>query len=203
MTTTSAHYRRRPSPRTLATTLAVLVASSAAMLPQSSSAQPTGAAPADVESIDAIITAVYDVISGDAGIARDWGRFLALFAPGATLSPVGRAESESTYRRRVITPDEYADDVGDLLEANGFHEVEIHRVTEVYGRIAHAFSTYESRRLASDPEPFARGINSIQLMHDGSRWWVVSIFWLGEEPEHPIPEKYLPGGGELRTPTGC
>ena len=146
--------------------------------------------------IDAIITALYEIISGDAGVARDRDRFLSLFAPGASLRPVGRSEGKSRYRRKVITPDEYAADVGDLLEANGFHEVEIHRVTEEYGRIAHVFSTYESRRLASDPEPFTRGINSIQLMNDGSRWWIVSVFWLGEAPGHPVPAKYLPDGGE-------
>ena len=185
-----------PSSRcAVAATLALLAAAAAVTLPSPSSAQQHAppASPADVESIDAIITALYDVISGDAGVARDWDRFLSLFAPGGTLSPVGRPRGESTYQRRVITPDEYAGGIGESLEANGFHEVEIHRVTEEYGQIAHAFSTYESRRLASDPEPFARGINSIQLMNDGSRWWVVSIFWLGEGPAHPIPARYLPG----------
>ena len=150
--------------------------------------------PADVESIDAIMEAVYDVISGDAGVARDWDRFRSLFAPGATLSPVGRSPA-GAYGRRVMTPEEYAENSGAWLEQNGFHEVEINRVTEQYGVIAHAFSTYESRRLATDPEPFARGINSFQLLNDGTRWWVVSIYWLGESPDHPIPAKYLPGGG--------
>lgn len=197
-TTTSTHHRTRPFLRAAAMTFAVMTATAAATLPTPSSAQQDAAPPAnpaDVESIDAVITALYDVISGDAGVARDWDRFLSLFVPGAQMSPVGRPQGESTYRRRVITPDEYAGGIGGSLEANGFHEVEIHRVTEEYGRIAHAFSTYESRRLASDPEPFARGINSIQLLNDGSRWWVVSIFWLGEGPAHPIPAKYLPGGG--------
>ena len=152
--------------------------------------------PADVESIGAIMTAVYDVISGDAGEARDWDRFRSLFVTGATLSPVGRPQGSSTYMRRVMTTDQYVEGAGQSLEANGFHEVEIHRVVEQYGVIAHVFSTYESRRLASDPEPFARGINSFQLMNDGSRWWVVSIFWLGEGPDHPIPAEYLPGGGD-------
>ena len=195
---TSPHHPTRPSLLALATTVTLLVAAAAATQPSSSSAQQTAAPaanPADVESIDAIVTALYDVISGDAGVARDWDRFLSLFVPGATLSPVGRPQGESEYRRRVITPDEYAGGIGESLEANGFHEVEIHQVTEQYGMIAHAFSTYESRQQASDPEPFARGINSIQLMNDGSRWWVVSIFWLGEGPGHPIPAKYLPGGG--------
>jgi len=196
--TTAPSPSARTSFRTVAIAGALLVATAAAMPPSPSSAQQNSvppANPADVESIDAIITALYDVISGDAGVARDWDRFLSLFAPGGTLSPVGRPPGESTYQRRVITPGEYAEGVGEMLEANGFHEVEIHRVTEEYGRIAHAFSTYESRRLASDAEPFARGINSIQLMNDGSRWWVVSIFWLGEGPDHPIPARYLPGGG--------
>jgi hypothetical protein len=66
-------------------------------------------------------------------------------------------------------------------------------VTEEYGLIAQAFSTYESRRSAGDPEPFARGINSFQLMNDGERWWVVSVFWQGEGPDFPIPEKYIGG----------
>ena len=116
--------------------------------------QPHPADPADVESIDAILTAVYEVISGDAGVKRDWDRFRSLFAPGATLSPTVRTP-EGAYGRQIITPDEYAGNVGSWLEENGFHEVEINRVTERYGVIAHAFSTYESRRLASDPEPFA------------------------------------------------
>lgn len=154
---------------------------------------PIPADPADVESIDAIMKAVYDVISGDAGVARDWRRFRSLFAPGATLSPVGRSP-DGTYGRRIMTPDEYAENSGAWLEQNGFHEVEINRVTEQYGVIAHAFSTYESRRLQTDPEPFARGINSFQLLNDGTRWWVVSIYWLGESPDHPIPAQYLPGG---------
>ena len=198
ISTTTPHHPTRPSLRAAAITLALLATTAVATPPTPSSAQQNvapAANAADVESIDAIITALYDVISGDAGVARDWDRFLSLFVPGATLSPVGRPQGESTYRRRVITPDEYAGGIGESLEASGFHEVEIHRVTEEYGRIAHAFSTYESRRTASDPEPFARGINSIQLMNDGSRWWVVSIFWLGEGPDHPIPAKYLPGGG--------
>ena len=184
-------HRLPASALPLLTTLALLAAPVSAQ-----DATPPPADPADVESIGAIMTAVYDVISGDAGEARDWDRFRSLFVPGATLSPVGRPQGSSTYMRRVMTTDQYVEGAGQSLEANGFHEVEINRVVEQYGVIAHVFSTYESRRLASDPEPFARGINSFQLMNDGSRWWVVSIFWLGEGPDHPIPAKYLPGGGD-------
>ena len=73
-----------------------------------------------------------------------------------------------------------------------FFEKEIARTTERFGNVVHAFSTYESRRAASDPTPFMRGINSIQLFTDGKRWYVVTIFWESESPANPIPAKYLP-----------
>jgi hypothetical protein len=76
-------------------------------------------------------------------------------------------------------------------EKDGFFEKEIARRTEQFGHIAHLWSTYESRHAAEDPEPFMRGINSIQLFYDGSRWWIVTIYWQHESTEHPIPEKYF------------
>ena len=157
-------------------------------LPVSAVAQE--ADPADVESIDAIMAAVYEVISGDAGEARDWDRWHTLFAEEATLSAVVRG-SDGAVRRATMTPDSYVERNGAALERNGFFETEIGRVTEQFGLIAHAFSAYESKRSASDTEPFARGINSFQLMNDGSRWWVVSIFWQSEGPDNPIPAKYI------------
>jgi hypothetical protein len=150
------------------------------------------AAPADVESVDAILAAVYDAISGPAGEPRDWDRFRSLFTPGARLIPTFGPSAEG-YGRGVWSPDEYIERAGTSLERNGFFEQEIHRVEERYGPVVHAFSTYESRRTAADPVPFQRGVNSFQLFWDGSRWWVASIFWYGETETHPIPERYLPG----------
>ncbi len=145
----------------------------------------------DVSSIDSLILAVYDVISGDAGQARDWQRWHYLFAPGATLSAVV-SNDDGGFNRLQMTPASYAADSGPVLERNGFYETEIYRVTEQFGEIAHAFSTYESRRQADDSEPFARGINSFQLQYDGERWWVVSIYWQAESAQNPIPARYLP-----------
>jgi hypothetical protein len=154
---------------------------------------PPAANPADVASIDAIMAAVYDVISGPAGEKRDWDRFRSLFQQGARLIPSGPRQ-QGGFGLRVMTPDEYATNAAPGLEQNGFFEVEIARTVEEYGQIAHVFSTYESRRNASDETPFARGINSFQLFNDGSRWWVVTIYWQQESPASPIPAKYLPRG---------
>lgn len=146
--------------------------------------------PADVASVDAIITAVYEVISGGAGEQRNWARFLSLFAPDARLVPSGSSGGFNNYN--VWTPREYMQQVGPQLTQGGFFEREIHRVTEQFGHVVHLFSTYESRRNADDPEPFTRGINSFQLLHDGNRWWVLSIYWTSERSDLPIPAKYLP-----------
>lgn len=177
---------RRP-----ATRLASAVLLSALVLSgRPASAQESPAARAqDVESIDAIIAALYDVISGPAGQARDWQRFHSLFVPSARLIPTGVRENE--VRHRVMTPAEYVAGSGPILEERGFFEREIGRTTERFGNIAHVFSAYDSKNTLDDPEPFARGINSIQLLHDGTRWWVVTIFWEPERAGNPIPPTYL------------
>jgi hypothetical protein len=146
--------------------------------------------PADVASIDSIIAAVYDVISGPAGKKRDWDRMRSLFIPGARLIPTG-PRKEGGYGSRVLTVDEYIGRASGFFEKEGFFEREAARVTEQFGQIAHVFSTYESRHSADDAKPFQRGINSMQLMNDGKRWWVVTIFWQAEDEKTPLPEKYL------------
>lgn len=150
--------------------------------------------PADVESIDAIITAVYAAISGDAGEERDWDRFRSLFLPQARLMPVSSQHGENGRTSSVAsgTPDEFAANASGAFTEQGFYEIEIGGVTEQYGDIAHRFSSYASFR-TDDPEeePFNRGINSFQLLYDGERWWVLSIFWQHEPDAGPIPAEYL------------
>lgn len=144
----------------------------------------------DVASIDAIMTALYDVISGPAGQARDWDRFRGLFAPGARLIPTGRRAGGERVMR-AMTPEEYVTTIGPQLEQAGFFEREIGRRTDTFGNVTHVFSAYDSKRTLADRVPFSRGINSIQLFHDGMRYWVVTIFWDSERPDNPIPERYL------------
>ena len=153
------------------------------------------ARPEDVESIGAILNAVYDVISGPAGEARDWDRMRSLFLPEARLIPSGTAPDGST-RYLVWSLEEYISGAGGQLEANGFFEREAFRVEERFGIIAHVFSTYESFRTVEEMEAgaaFVRGINSFQLLFDGTRWWVVQVYWQGETPDQPIPDRYLAG----------
>lgn len=145
----------------------------------------------DVESVDAILAALYDVISGPAGEKRDWERMKSLFIPEGRLMPSGKNAQTGNVGYRIWTVQEYIDQAGASLERDGFFEVEVARKVEEYGTIAHVFSTYESRRKADDEKPFARGINSIQLLKGQDRWFIVSVFWMGENAEFPLPERYL------------
>lgn len=145
--------------------------------------------PADVATMDAIIASLYDVISGPAG-KRNWDRFRSLFAPGARLVANGIRPTGEVVSR-VMTVEDYAQRNGPFFEKNGFFEREAARHTDPFGNIAQVFSTYESRHANDDAKPFQRGINSIQLMNDGKRWWIVTIFWQAEDEKNPIPAKYL------------
>jgi hypothetical protein len=162
-----------------------------ALWPVAAAGQATPPArPEDVKSMDAIMAAVYNVISGPAGQARDWDRMRSLFVPGARLIPT-IYRPDSTPTALTWTVDQYIAAAGPRLEQNGFFEHEVARTTERYGGIVQAFSTYESRHAASDPRPFQRGINSFQLFYDGARWWIVTIYWEGERAGNPIPQRYL------------
>ena len=148
------------------------------------------AASPDVQSADNIIIALYGVISGPAGQARDWDRFRNLFAPGARLIPASPRRDGSAPV--ALSPDDYVQRTSDAFLKNGFFEKEIARKTETYGTVTHVFSTYESRRTAADDKPMARGINSIQMMKHADRWWIVTVMWDQERPDNPIPDQYLP-----------
>lgn len=145
------------------------------------------ALPAADDSLESTVHAIYAVISGPAG-TRDWAKFRSLFAEGARLIPV-RHTPEGNMPR-VLTPDDYVKMAGANFEKAGFFETEVSRKVERYGAIAHVFSTYESRH-APGEKPFARGINSFQLVFDGKDWKVLTILWDSERPETPIPAQYL------------
>lgn len=159
-------------------------------MPENSTSQ--SADPRDVESIDAIIAATYDVISGPAGQKRDWNRERSLFYPGARLIPTASVpgRNDVDLEPQILDVEGYIVRAEPILKA-GFYETEVARQTEQFGRIAHVWSTYESRYDPSDPAPFMRGINSFQLFNDGSRWWILSIYWQHESAVHEIPQKYL------------
>lgn len=144
----------------------------------------------DHKSVDSIIKATYDVISGAKGEKRDWNRFRSLFHKDARLIPTG-AGQDGKFGARAFSPEEYISRSEPFMMQNGFYESEAFRKTLKYGNIVHAWSTYEGRNSKDQAKPFLRGINSFQLLFDGNRWWILTIYWQHESPNNPLPEKFL------------
>jgi hypothetical protein len=143
--------------------------------------------PEDVKSLDAIMRAIYEVTSGPAG-GRDWKRFRSIFLPQARFTQTGKGPDGMTF---VISwsVDEFIRDAGEVFSKQAFYENAIVNRSESYGNMAQVFSSYESRH-APGEKPFERGINSIQVLNDGKRWWVISIAWDSERPDNPLPARF-------------
>jgi len=171
----------------LAAVLLLAASASAFAAPPKASAPKPGS---DQFAIESTVLAVYNVISGPAG-RRDWDRFEALFAPGARLISTKRGE-DGAITANVMTPKEYREKATTYFNEHGFFEHPVNTHVDLFADIAHVFTTYESRHAASDDKPFARGINSFQLVRVGDDWKVLTIFWEEEDAKHPIPAQYLP-----------
>jgi hypothetical protein len=143
------------------------------------------AKPEDVKSVDSIVNALYNVISGPAG-ERDWNRFRSLFLPGATLTST-RKDDKGVIHVNPGSVEDYVRRAGGFFLKEGFFESPLVSRVQSYGNITHVFCSYESRHTAGEA-PFARGINSIQLANDGNRWWIMSILWDSERPDNPLPK---------------
>ena len=142
----------------------------------------------DVKSVDGLLRAIYDVISGPAG-DRDWNRFRSLFLPQARFTQTDKAPDNSGSVVYSWGVDEFVRDAQGVFSKEGFYENAIVNQADTYGGVAQVFSSYESRHKPGE-KPFTRGINSIQLLNDGKRWWVVSILWDSERADNPLPAKF-------------
>lgn len=143
----------------------------------------------DVQSIESIMTALTDVISGSADDERDWQRFSYLFAEDAKLIPTQKtATGEVVYN--YWTPAEYIEMYKKNRGGTAFYEQELFRITESFGNIAHCFSTY-AVRTKENGEIERRGINSIQLLKAKDRWYIMNVFWSNEQQNEVLPDKYL------------
>ncbi|HLW87860.1 MAG TPA: hypothetical protein VKR57_05170 [Terriglobales bacterium] len=168
--------------------LACLLAGSGLARAQSNTG--TTVRPEDVASPSAVVKASYVAISGPPGQVLNLDRFRSLFLPQAQLVSVNMKDGQGTAR--VMTLQEFTDMVTARIGKDGHIEHEIAQRVDVYGNMANVWSSYESRKTPDDGQVM-RGINSIQLMYDGKRWWISGAQWQHETGDAPIPAKYLSG----------
>lgn len=145
---------------------------------------PAATRAADVSTIDSITAALYATISGAKDVPRQWERFHTLFHPNSHMIPMrcGATKCIAQY----MTPKEYEQRADSLLRSIGFVEKELTRRIDRFGAMAQVYSSYASFR-NGESTPFSRGINTLQLFWDGTRWWILNIAWDDERPNNPLP----------------
>jgi ribosomal-protein-serine acetyltransferase len=146
----------------------------------------------DVETIDGIVRALYECVTFEAGMKPDFARLRSLCHFNAQFVPPKESSGVSAgvfhTEEFIARLEKYIDRMDS--DTKGFHEREAGRKTDVYGAVAHVFSAYELRSLESDRRVIGRGINSIQLLRDHDRWWILSVAWDSERPDNPIPRDF-------------
>jgi hypothetical protein len=142
----------------------------------------------DVQSIDAIGKAYYEIVSGPIGQERNFDRLRNLFHPEAKLTYSYWSVEENAFQLMPMDIEGYIVKL-DYLDKKGFYEEELYVSTESYGSITQSISTYKF--WMEDETAEGRGLTSYQYFHDGTRYWILSMFWQMESDEYPIPEEFL------------
>jgi len=140
--------------------------------------------PDDVRSIESLVAALYDTISGPIG-DRDWDRLRSLMLPTAHLT-ASIIDEHGQHVLRSRSVEEYIARAREVFATEAFYERSLTVHVQHYGNIAHAYSSYASSHERGG-QPFQRGINSLQLVYDGQRWWLASIIWDVERPGNLLP----------------
>jgi hypothetical protein len=142
----------------------------------------------DETAIDRLLQALYEVISFVEGGEPDWQRMASLFSPHARITRI-TPEATDYYDLRGFQ--DMAKELLDLGIFTSFHERELVRSQRIFGGFAHVLSAYETKQGESATEPFARGVNSLQLIREPDGWRVLSLLWDEEGPEMPLVLEHL------------
>ncbi len=142
----------------------------------------------DVATIDGIVKATYEVVSGEQGAKRNWERDRSLHHPAAIYAFQDSVEGK--LQQVVIPVSDFHQETDTLVGTTGFYESEINREVRVFGNVAQVWSTYQTQFESNGPV-MRRGINSIQLFCDQDRWWIISWTFDRERKQQPLPTTFL------------
>jgi len=149
------------------------------------------ARPEDVSTIEGIVKASYETISGGVGVPRQWGRDRTLFAPSVRYISLSKNKAGEVHAR-TSDYQEYLNESDGFLVKEGFTEVELGREIKRFGNVATVLSSYEGK-VQSTGKVVTRGVNIFSLYYDGKRWWIQTMLWDEEGQGNPIPAELLPG----------
>lgn len=149
------------------------------------------AAPAladDRADVEAAVNAVYEVISGPVGEARDFDAMRAMFLPGAVMGPVGPGP-DGNGRGLTMDVDGYIERSGTFLVENGFTERATRTEITIYGELAYVRSAYEGVH-GDTGEIIVTGVNFMTLFKVESEWKFASLLWRSASEDWPVEQAF-------------
>jgi hypothetical protein len=133
--------------------------------------------------------ALYEVISAPAG-ERNWDRVRPLYHTAARMVRTGVNDDASPIAR-VMSLDDYIDNVEELLTGVAFRETELSHDARIFGNVAQLASVYEFHWHSRTGKREGRGVNFFTLIFDGDRWQIMSIVWDNERKGISLDESGL------------
>jgi hypothetical protein len=136
-----------------------------------------------IHALDETLREMYAVISFPEGGEPDWEEMKRVFHRQARFT---RITPEGIDYFDLQSFQAMAMEMLDRGVYTAFFEEEIARRMQIFGSMAHVLSAYQTKRSADAASYLARGVNSIQLLWEGSSWRVLSLLWDEALPGNPL-----------------
>jgi hypothetical protein len=140
------------------------------------------------QEIDALTAAFFRAVSFVEGETPAYADLPQLFLPSACLIRNSGATPEVSTVPQFVEARQRKVAAGELTR---FREAETGEITEIFGQVAHRFSTYEKEGLDLGKPLAGRGIISTQFVMTPAGWRISSMVWDDERPGLTIPPRYL------------
>ena len=134
-----------------------------------------------------LMTEFFRAVSFQPGEVPPYQMLHDLFVRGGKLIRNNGDEPEICTVAGFIEPRQHMIASGELTF---FEQAESGHLTEVYGNVAHRFSTYHKRGRMDGVDFVTRGIISTQFVRTPQGWRMSSMAWDDERPGLSIPDSY-------------
>jgi hypothetical protein len=141
----------------------------------------------DQAELEMLVGRFLRAVSFREGDQPAYGELHELFVEGARLIKNSSAVPEISTVDEFIRSRQAPVDSGALT---WFQEVELAHITEIFGNVAHRFSTYGKRGTMDGAAIDVRGAISTQFIRTPSGWRMSSMAWDDERPGLALPTRY-------------
>jgi len=138
-------------------------------------------------TLEALARRFFAAVSFEPGQRPGYDVLHELFIEDGKLIRNIGAQPEIATVEQFIEPRQRSVDSGEL---SAFHEAETAEITEVFGNVAHRFSTYTKSGVLGGVPFTGNGMISTQFIRTPDGWKMSSMAWDDERPDLTIPDRY-------------